>query len=120
MNTTFTDASLPSVSWTLIGALGNQDINITNAGSSAVYYQINSLPSNLNITGKTVTIYFPNGFSLSGNGSSAGQINVNLSSSANIYLGGDVSITGNGAVNNLTQNALNLSIFALPTVNSIG
>jgi hypothetical protein len=115
MNVAMADAGLPTSSWTLIGAAGNTDINITNSTSSPVYYQINSLPRSLNITGKNVNVYFPNGFSLSG----SDGINITLNSSASLYLGADVSTTGNAGINNLTKSAENLAVYALPTVANI-
>jgi hypothetical protein len=57
----------------------------------------------------------PNGFSLSGNQA----INIGANCSVTIYLGANSSTGGNAAINNSTQNALNLAIYALPAVTSI-
>jgi hypothetical protein len=88
---------------------------ITNSG----YYQINSL-GNLNIqatnsTPVNVTLYLPNGINYSG----SQFLNVGTNCTVTIYLGGNVSMLGNGAINNLTQNARNLAIYALANVTSI-
>jgi hypothetical protein len=122
MNVTFPPVSLPS-GWVNIATTKTQDtiLNNPNANPSSnpVYYQITSLTGNVVINGQNVVIYFPNGFSLGGSGNSVSYINVNTNASATIYTGGDISTKGNGAINNLTQNSLNLAIYGLASVSKI-
>jgi hypothetical protein len=112
MNTTFNDASLP-------GNLGSPTLTSQSAITNSGYYQINTV-GNLSITSPNgapvnVNIWMPNGFSLSG----SQAIDIGANCSVTIYLGANASTTGNASINNSTQNALNLAIYALPTVNSI-
>jgi hypothetical protein len=116
MNITFTDVTLPpafplsATAPTTISASGNVQFSGT-------------LNNNLTIQGPgdppapiTVTLYLPNGINYSGQK----QLTVGTNATVIIYLGGNVSSGGNSGINNLTQNAKNLSIWALPNVTSIG
>jgi hypothetical protein len=115
MNTTFNDVSLPppfpisATTPSTISASGNvqysgtlnNDLTIQGAGDP---------PAPIN-----VNLYLPAGINYNGNN----KLIVGTNATVTIYLGGNVSMTGNGAINNQTQNALNLAIYALPNVNDI-
>jgi hypothetical protein len=65
------------------------------------------------VRGDTV-LYVPNGFSMSGQS----QITILPGASLKVYVGGSVSLSGNGIMN-LTQDATRFSILGLPSNTSI-
>jgi hypothetical protein len=105
---------------TLPTNLGSPTLFSGSTISNSGYYQINSLAGSLTVSAPTptpvnVTLFLPNGFSYSVNK----VLNVGTNCTLTIYTGGNISTTGNASLNNLTQNARNLAIYALPNVTSI-
>jgi hypothetical protein len=116
-NISFDDVTLPTNLGTPTLRPNNKGVNPTITASG--YYQINNLGS-LDIqanssTPVNVTLWLPNGI----NYSSGNVLNVGTNCTCTIYLGWNVSMSGNASINNATENALNLSIYALPAVTSI-
>ncbi len=66
------------------------------------------------VTGRDVTLYIRDGFSMTGQS----ELIITPGASLKIYVGGDVKLAGNGIMN-YTMNAANFQLFGLPTNKSI-
>lgn len=66
------------------------------------------------VTGKDVTLYIREGFAMSGQS----ELIIAPGASLKIYVGGDVSLSGNGIMNH-TLNAASFQLFGLPTTKQI-
>jgi hypothetical protein len=62
-----------------------------------------------------VFLYLPTGLDYSG----GSTLNIQSNCDLTLYLGNSMTLHGQGSVNNLSQHALTLSVFGLPTCTSI-
>jgi sugar lactone lactonase YvrE len=107
LNGLFPDIILPIVAWTPL----TNNANIVNSG----YYAMNQITGNMTITATNVVLYVTNGVSLSGNK----IFTIGTNASVTIYAGNLISDGPAGYINNASQHASQLTIYGLPTLNSI-
>jgi hypothetical protein len=120
MNVEFKDVPLPTgVMWlplpttpTIINGITYDHVIVTPG-----YYQTTSLTKSVYVATNVNAVLH-----VQGNTSLSGQDRITIAaggSSLMIYSGGSFSTSGNAEINNLSQNAANLTILGLPTCTSI-
>jgi hypothetical protein len=115
-----TSYSYPSITY----SYSTTGTNATVTSQSYAYvlngdrYEISNLrlsgSQRLIVTGKEVTLYIREGFSMTG----LSEFIIAPGASVKIYAGGDVALAGNGILN-YSQNAASFEIFGLPTCKNI-
>lgn len=110
MNITFPDVSLPA------GASTWQTFSGSTISSPGNYY-MSGISGNLDIEASNVTIYVNGSISLSGQ--QYIKIGTNATHITFYVAGPSISTSGQATMNNLTQHAVNLAIYGLPSLTSI-